>query len=79
MNTKDAKDLRKQLRNICQELLAEALTKELQEAVYKRVAAEIDGKVATLSTAVHNKLKEIDDRSKTLQSYLVRETLQPKK
>lgn len=51
------KDLRKQLRNVVQEILPEVLTSELIAALKKEINAYLD---------------KIDERQKNISSYIVR-------
>lgn len=61
------KDLRKQLRNIVQELLTEALIKEVMFEVEKR-----------LMDVVKKRLDMLDERQKDMLGYIVRQSAQQK-
>lgn len=73
--SKDAKMLRGQLRQIAKELLPELLTKELVDSIRNELRAEL-----------LIKLNAIDERSKDIQAYMIRQSapvvpnsLEPKK
>jgi hypothetical protein len=62
------KDVRKQIRNVCQELLTDELTKVILEAVMKRMNERMD----LIANNARQTLQDIDNRSKDVQSYVLR-------
>jgi hypothetical protein len=61
-----AKDLRKQLRNVVQEVLPELLQSELVKAVEQKLRKEMN-----------DRLNLIDKRQKDIQGYVVRQSNSP--
>jgi hypothetical protein len=70
MNNKDLKQLRGQIRIIVKELLPEIVAIELIQALEKKLGEEMRAR-----------LDAIDDRQKSLQAYMVRQSpkIEPKK
>jgi predicted house-cleaning noncanonical NTP pyrophosphatase (MazG superfamily) len=63
------KELRKQLRNVVQELLPEVLNNEQYEALKKHVDARVD----KVEKFVKDTMHEINERHKDTMGYLVRQ------
>lgn len=71
MSERNFKTLRKQARNIIQELIPSLLQNELVDAVHKKLAESINTKLNKMNTSVEAQLKEIQDRQKDIQAYVV--------
>lgn len=69
------KELRKQLRNVIQDMKDELLTQELSTAIEKKLYATINMRLTALENHVKSTLDQIDNRSKDLQSYVLRQSL----
>ncbi len=67
-----AKTLRKQLRNICQELLPEALNSEFNTSLRKEVMAHVDKRLDAIAAHIKQTLESIDQRSKDISAYNIR-------
>lgn len=72
-NQANLKAYRKQIRNLAQELLPEMVKDEL----FKALSAQIHAQVEQISANVKFTLKSIDERSKDIQSYIVRQSTAP--
>lgn len=72
MGDKQVKRLRKQLRNVVEELIPSVLTVELIKAGHERLKIEVDAKLDVIDKNLKETLKTIDDRSKDTMSYLLR-------
>lgn len=73
------KELRKQLRNVAQELGKELINDELFLAVEKRIKAHVDDRLNRIEAYLTESLKKIDQRSQDMQSYIVRESVKNQK
>ena len=73
----DAKDLRKQLKNVVQAMLPDLINSELGESIRKDLSRQIQARLDVMMEEVRNTLKQIDERSKDIQGYLVRQTSNP--
>jgi len=71
------KELRKQLRNVVQDLLPDLIKSEFGESVRKELHAQSHARLDELMKNVQAMLKQMDDRSKDIQGYLVRQSLKP--
>jgi len=71
------KETRKQLRNIAQELLPTLLNSELGEAIRKDLSAQIQTRLDVVIKEIKTTLEQIEQRSKDVQGYLVRQTSKP--
>ncbi len=69
MNGKNVKLLRSQIRNVVQEILPEILTTDL----FTNVSKEMHKRLDNVTVEVRETLKNLDDRSKTVQDYIVRQ------
>jgi hypothetical protein len=73
--SKDVKLIRGQIRQIVKELLPELLTQELTTAIYKQLAGELGAKLEVVSNDIKRQLNAMDERSKDVQSFIMREML----
>lgn len=69
----DAKLLRKQLRNVVQELLPTLITNELIESLRKEVADKLALRMDVIATNARETLNKIAEDQKTFQEYVVRQ------
>ena len=72
--SKEIKQIRGQVRQIVKEILPEALQSELGSAIRRDVFKQLDAAVKQIQEV----LKQIDQRSKDTQGYLIRQTLKTK-
>lgn len=72
MSDKNTKDLRKQLRAVVREILPEILTAELVTASHREYTAKLEERLDAISKHLTDTLTAIDQRSKDMQSYVVR-------
>lgn len=73
MSEKNSKDIRKQVRNVMQEVMPSLLQEIAKETMYKDLRAHIDSQLRALEQQVKLTLTNIDDRAKDLQSLMLRE------
>lgn len=76
MNTKDVKDIRKQLKNVAQAMAPTVLASEAGVHMYKQLMEAVQGKLKDIELQVQETLKQIDQRSVDLQSYAMRQISQ---
>ncbi len=69
----DAKVIRGQVRQVVKEILGDVLKAELTEAIRKEIGIEAARRLDAISKQLHAKLEEIDQRSKDVSSFLVRQ------
>jgi len=72
MGDKQVKRIRKQLKNVVEDLLPQVLTVELIQASQRQLKADVDIKLDAIDKHVRETLKAIDDRSKDTLGYLLR-------
>jgi len=73
-NNSTVKQMRSQIRQVVKDILPEVLNAELMAALEKRMLSKVDGIAANVKETLH----KIDERSKDVQSYMVRQaTLTP--
>lgn len=72
MSDSSVKTIRKQLRNVCQELLPTVLKSELYLSIQKELSSIVNKRLDAIDAYVRDQLKEIQDRSIETQSYVVR-------
>lgn len=72
MGDKQAKLIRGQLRQIVKELLPEILTTESFMSLQKTLDTRLNNKVDNITRMVRDALEKLDQRSKDMQSYVVR-------
>lgn len=70
------KELRKQLRNVIQDLGPELIKSELYDAALKKVLDETFKRLSAVETHVKEVLEQLDARQKDIQSFLVRASIQ---
>lgn len=63
------KELRKQLKNVVLGLLPEILTKELHEAIYKKLFTDMNARMDLIANNAKETLDRIDKRSLDMQVY----------
>ncbi len=68
-----AKDIRKQLKNVAQDLAPTVLASEAGVQMYKLLMQAVEGKLKDLELQVQETLIKIDERSKDLQAYAMRQ------
>ena len=71
------KELRKSLRNVVQALLPDLLKSEFGNSIRKELSQQMKIELDLAVGQIQGVLKQIDQRSKDTQGYLVRQTLQP--
>lgn len=72
MSDKNAKALRKSLRNVVQDILPSILTEELTAAIYKKLSAEMGQRMDIIANNARETLSTIDERQKDIQSFVTR-------
>lgn len=72
----NVKVLRGQLRQIVQELLPSLVTAEVKAKMHEELRIEVNKRLDNVTKSVKDTLDTIDQRSKDIQGYLVRQTLQ---
>lgn len=73
MNTKEVKDIRKQLKNVAQAMAPTVLASEAGNHMYRELMKAVQGKLQQIEVQVQETLKKIDERSQDLQSYAMRQ------
>lgn len=68
MSNSNVKDIRKQVRNVVQEVLPGVMTQEM----YVKLLTSMNERMDALEAQVKAKMQEIEERSKDVQSYLIR-------
>lgn len=71
MSQSQVKELRKQIRNVVQELLPEILTAEL----FQQLAKTNQEVLSRIKRDIEKTLSDIDGRQKDVQSFIMRESL----
>lgn len=72
MSEKNVKLIRKQIKNVVQSLLPEILASETIRGVEASVEARVNQRLDGITQTVKNTLDTIDQRSKDIQSYVLR-------
>ena len=72
MNSKQVKDIRKQLRNVVQEMLPGVTSQEM----YVQLSKVINERLDQISKHINSTLETIDQRSKDVQTYVIRQSAQ---
>lgn len=75
MNSKEVKQVRGQIRQIIKELMPEILKGETLVAANKDLTKLINARLDALTAHVQESLKVMDERSKEISSYMVRNTV----
>lgn len=73
MSDKNIKLIRKQIRNVCQEMFGEVLSNELVSNVKTTLQKEAGERMGKLEEHVKETLTKIDERAKDVQGYIMRE------
>lgn len=76
-NTKQVKILRGQVRQAVQEILPDILKEVLAESFHKKLSDEAAGRLVLVEELVKNTLNKIDERSKDIQSFMLRAATMP--
>jgi hypothetical protein len=66
------KDLRKQLRNVVQEILPEVLNAELVTSSHKAVTLKMEARLDAISKYITGQMETIDQRSRDVQDFIIR-------
>jgi len=69
------KEIRSALRFVIKEGMPEVLTQELVATAYKAVTARLEQRLDGISAHLTQAIKTIDDRSKDVQSYMIRNSI----
>lgn len=69
----NAKDIRKQIRNVLQENLGDLLTKEVVDAITK----QMNERITALEKDVKEQMHKMNERHKEVMGYLVRQVSKP--
>lgn len=69
----DAKLVREQIKNVLDEKLPEILQEEVIKAISKKVDEHLVARLKQIEGHIGETLKRIDERSKDVQSFIVRE------
>ena len=69
----DAKVMRKQLRNITQDVLPELLRSEVFKGLYSQLEAEMKKELNRIHAEITDSILRIDERSRDIQQYLLNE------
>lgn len=67
----DAKTIRKQIRNVAQELLPEALSNEVIQSIEASLRKQISAELEALKENVAATLQRMDERSKDVQTFIL--------
>jgi hypothetical protein len=77
MSERNFKTIRKQLRNVVQELIPTLLQNELVAAVDKRLTELVKSRLDKVAEYVETQMKEVQDRQKDIQTYVVQNVKTP--
>ena len=75
MSDNDAKSLRKQIRNVLQEVGKEEFIKDTKDAIYKQTLETMNQRLDSIDKYCREELQRQDKRSKTVQSFVVNEVV----
>jgi tetrahydromethanopterin S-methyltransferase subunit B len=73
MSETNVKTIRKQIRNVFQELAPGIITQELYKDLQRGLSIELNAKVDKIETLVKETLNKMDTRAKAIQGFLVQE------
>ena len=73
----ETKEVRKQLRNIFQELAPEVLSQEVVEKMYRKLEESLNIRLTALETQVRDVLERLDKRQQDTLGYLIRAATTP--
>lgn len=65
MSDSDIKLIRKQIKNVVQQILPEIITKEMQTALYKELSTLINGRLGAISSDLKQYMDNLKDKFKT--------------
>lgn len=68
------KNIRKQVRNVAEALMSEALATELREVIRKEMMLHIDKRLDAISAHLKSTLDAIDQRQRDVQAYTIRQS-----
>lgn len=71
--SKAHKDLRKQLRNVVQEILPELLKKELSDAILTELLKHMNTRMDIIAANAQKSLADMDKKTKDVLSYVIRQ------
>lgn len=74
MSEKNTKLIRKQIKNVVQSLLPEVFNAETTKAMEKVLITRMDSRLAELTGKIQTALQTMDERSKDIQQYVIRNT-----
>lgn len=74
MSQKEIKDIRKQLKNILQEVGPEVLAAEAMKLLEERLDKKLNARLEAIHEHINSVLAQVDERSKTVTSHLLRST-----
>lgn len=74
MSDRDFKEIRKQLRTVVKELLAETIKEELKSQAYKELELKIHAELTKVAGQVKMTLDSVDKRSKDVQDFVLRQS-----
>lgn len=72
-SNRDAKDIRKQVRNVAQEIMPEIFSNEAVAALDKKLSGEIGERLDRVEKYVKETLTSIDTRTRNIQGFLLRD------
>lgn len=75
MSDKNAKALRKSLRNVVQEILPEILNSEMVDAIKSKLSQELGLRMDVIAKDAQKTLSAIDERQKDFQNFLLRQAV----
>lgn len=73
-NQRNVKQVRGQVRQIIKELLPEILGSEVINTIEQKLTKQATARLELITKNVQDTMKQIDDRAKDVQAYLVRQT-----
>lgn len=71
MSDKNAKDIRKQVRNVVNEVLPSLLQTEVFSELYVKLQREMNARLDEIRRDVATALERMDSRSKDVQQYII--------
>ncbi len=71
---KDTKLLRGQIRQVVKEILPDVLTEELAKAILQQLQLMTRTQLNAIEAQVRDSLQALDDRSREVQNYVIRQT-----
>jgi len=74
MSDKNFKAIRKQIRQICLEYLPTIIEVEIQNVLFKNLEDKMNAKLVEIVKNIKDTLDKVDENSKNLQSYIIRQT-----